>query len=186
MADKPKEFSFELGDKICQRLATGETLKGICEDEYMPVYWRALIWIRAEGGASESFARAYARSRLSYADSLVDDMQMIADTSAVECEIEAEATETAVYEKTGNSKQARIAYHKQRRESEASRRQRIDVRKWISSRVNRAKYGERIGISDETPTDQVRKSVDLTSCSVERLEAIAKLAEDMPDVEPEQ
>ncbi len=178
-----KDFNPELGEEICRRVTEGETLLSICKDEHMPTLAVAYEWNRGRRGAPEAYARAFATSRRDAAHSWIDEAHHIADTTAVEIEDEVAQREAEVLDATGDERRARIAGHKQRRESAEIRKMRIDIRKWSASRIHRRVYGDKVALIDETPPEQVRKHVDLSKCSTEQLESILKIAEGLPDVD---
>ena len=70
-------YTDELAEEICRRLAAGESLRSICEDEGMPDRGTVLRW--QEG--RPQFAAAFARARTILADVLDDDIQIIADNA---------------------------------------------------------------------------------------------------------
>lgn len=181
--ERPTQYTPELGDEICTRLVEGETLKRICEDDHMPKLSLVYQWNRGSCGSSAEYVRAYAQSRLDQAHTLVDEISDIVDTSAVQVECEAEEAEAAIIKAGGSAREARVAFHKQRRESESIRRMRVDARKWIAGRINRHRYGDKVAVVDETPPKQIRKTVDLARCSTEQLEAIMKISEGLPGVD---
>ncbi len=52
-------YTDEIADEICRRLATGETLKQICEEKTMPAVPTVLDWVlENRSGFSEKYARA--------------------------------------------------------------------------------------------------------------------------------
>lgn len=180
------KFTEELGEEICCRIVEGETLKSICQDEHMPRLADCYVWNRGGYGAPQAYVNAYARSRLDSAHTYGDEIIEISDSSDEEINQAVENKETKVLLETGSSRLAKIAGFKQRRESIDSRKMRISTREWLMARINRSAYGDKIAITDETPSTQVRKTVDLEKCSVEQLEAIARLSGELPSVDTEQ
>lgn len=76
MSGKPTAFSQEIADQLCERLADGESLRFICQDQNMPTKAAVFRWL----SANAEFADQYARARETQADSLFDDILVIADT----------------------------------------------------------------------------------------------------------
>lgn len=74
-AGRPTDYSQELADKICERIADGESLRSICRDDEMPGTSAVCKWL----GKYPEFAEQYARARELQADSLFDDILDIAD-----------------------------------------------------------------------------------------------------------
>lgn len=52
------EFSQGLFDRICERIADGESLRAICQDADMPSATSVMRWLAADAGLSEQYARA--------------------------------------------------------------------------------------------------------------------------------
>src|SRR5271167_3446231 len=74
---RPSLFTTELGDAICNRIADGESLRAICAEVEMPDKATVFRWLSAEG--NKDFRNQYIRAREAQADSLVDDILLIAD-----------------------------------------------------------------------------------------------------------
>jgi Bacteriophage Sf6, terminase small subunit-like len=60
MRGRPSIFSPELADRLCERLADGETLRAICRDEGMPDERTVRRWALDD---LEGFSTQYARAR---------------------------------------------------------------------------------------------------------------------------
>ena len=74
------EFSQELFDQICERIADGESLRAICASEGMPSKASVFRWLASDTALSDQYVRA----REAQADSLFDDMLTIADDTSRE------------------------------------------------------------------------------------------------------
>lgn len=72
---RPSDFSQEIADTICERLADGESLRAICSDDDMPSTSAVCRWLAANDG----FREQYAHARELQADALFDDCLAIAD-----------------------------------------------------------------------------------------------------------
>lgn len=72
---RPSDFTQELADLICERIADGESLRAICRDDDLPHKATVFRWL----AANTAFCDQYTRAREAQADSLVDDMLDIAD-----------------------------------------------------------------------------------------------------------
>ena len=75
MLGRPTIFSQELADEICERLADGESLKGICASPEMPNRSTVFRWL----ASNKDFCDTYARAREAQADVLADEILVIAD-----------------------------------------------------------------------------------------------------------
>ena len=75
---RPSDFTQELADEICRRIAEGESLRSICEPEGMPAPSTVCLWVVSNA----SFSEQYARARDAQADHYADEIVSIADTEA--------------------------------------------------------------------------------------------------------
>ena len=78
MAKEPVRYSPELATRICERLATGETLRAVCRDEGMPTEAAVRDWVIRD---HDGFASHYARARDKGLDALADQVIEISDRS---------------------------------------------------------------------------------------------------------
>jgi hypothetical protein len=129
-AGRPTDYNEEITDIICERLASGESMRAISRDETMPAMSTLFLWLRTHEGFSEQYAKAKEES----ADALVEDMLDIADNQVSQplvvngkpVEIDGRLIET----KDGPSVQhAKL---------------RVDTRKWAASKLKPKKYGDRL------------------------------------------
>src|ERR1043166_1924882 len=72
---RPSDYSQEITNQICARLASGEPLTRICESEEMPGLTTVYRWMAEH----EDFRKEYARAREDQADTLADEILKIAD-----------------------------------------------------------------------------------------------------------
>jgi hypothetical protein len=72
---RPSVYSDAIALVICERLAEGESLKTICEDENMPARTTVYKWIVED---ESGFADKYARAREAQQDTAVDDLADVA------------------------------------------------------------------------------------------------------------
>lgn len=77
-AGRPSTYTPELADLICERIANGESLRRICEDEAMPDRETVRRWMRKD----EAFRGRFAGAREEQADALADEILSIADETA--------------------------------------------------------------------------------------------------------
>lgn len=123
----PSTFSEEIADKICERIANGESLKSICDDADMPCKATVFNWL----GSDAVFLDKYARAREAQADALFDDILTIADDGRNDwMERKDDEGGNAGWRENG----------------EAIRRSqlRIDARKWMAGKLRPKKYGDKI------------------------------------------
>lgn len=72
---RPSDFTQEIADAICERLAEGESLRKICLGDDMPNKATVFRWL----GLHQSFSDQYARAREEQAETLADEIVEIAD-----------------------------------------------------------------------------------------------------------
>jgi len=117
--------SQEVFDRICERIAGGESLRSICQDEDMPATSTVCKWLAEHDGFSEQYARA----REAQADAIFDEILDIADDGRNDW-MERNGEESAGWAANGE--------HIQRS------RLRIDSRKWMAGKLKPKKYGEKL------------------------------------------
>ena len=132
---RPTIYSQDLTDRICVRLALGESIRTICKDEDMPAQSVIYQWLYRHPEFQEQYTRAREEQAESHADEIVD----IADETPALLEVR---------DKEGNIVDIKLdsAYI-------AWQKQRIDSRKWNDSKQRPKKYGDRVthGGDDESP-----------------------------------
>lgn len=79
-AGRPSNYTFELGQAICERIADGDSLRSICNDEGMPNRTTVLRWLEA----NPEFAAIHARAREAQADVMDDKIMSTADACTSE------------------------------------------------------------------------------------------------------
>jgi hypothetical protein len=132
---RPSIYSQDLADRICTRLALGESIRSICKDDGMPAQSQVYVWLNRHPEFQEQYTRAREEQAESHADEIVDIADETPDT-------------VPVYDKDGNVidiklDSAYIAWQKQR----------IDARKWNAAKQRPKKYGDRVthGGDDDSP-----------------------------------
>jgi hypothetical protein len=72
------DYSPEIADLICDRIAGGASLRQICQDTTMPARSTIFVWLEEH----EDFARSYALARQIQIEDLMDEILEIADDSS--------------------------------------------------------------------------------------------------------
>jgi len=72
---RTNEYTQIIGDHICERLASGESLRSICRDADMPALATVLRWV----AAVPLFCTQYSRAREEQAEAMVDEMLELAN-----------------------------------------------------------------------------------------------------------
>ncbi len=123
---KPYKYSDELGERICRRLAGGESLKAICRDADMPCFQDVHEWVRDLPAFRAQYAIAREVGYLLLGDGLLE----IADDSTndwMECRSDDGAR---AWRENGETVQrARL---------------RLDTRKWILAKMLPKIYGDKM------------------------------------------
>jgi hypothetical protein len=120
---RPSDYSAEIADTICNRLAGGESLRAICADAGMPNRATISRWL----AHYEEFRDQYAFAREWQADCLADEILEIARDNRGDY----------VEKRLPDGKVVRVVDH----ENIARSRLRINILKWIAARMAPRKYG---------------------------------------------
>lgn len=72
-AGRPTDYTKELGDEICVRVADDEGVAAICRDERMPSRTTIYKWLREH----QEFADNYTRARLDQGHSVADEAKEV-------------------------------------------------------------------------------------------------------------
>jgi len=137
-AGRPSEYTEELADNICAQLSDGASLRTTCLSDDMPDKSTVFRWLRTH----EEFRDQYARAKEESADALTDEMLDIADDGSNDW-MKRHGKEDEEYWVANGE-------HIQRS------RVRIDVRKWIASKLKPKKYGDKLmhgGDPDGSPIE---------------------------------
>lgn len=124
---RPEEYTPELSDIICERLAAGESMRSISQDDNMPCRATMFSWMRKH----EEFLNQYARAKEESADAFVEEILDIADDGSNDW-MERKDAEGEIIGWQLNGE------HVQRSKL------RVDTRKWAASKLKPKKYGDKI------------------------------------------
>lgn len=128
---RPTIFTQELAEKICSRLASGESLRAICRDDDMPNASTVHAWVFE----NEAFSKQYAKAREYQAAHLFDELLEIAD----------DGTNDYVTKHTADGKE----YEAVDSEHISRSRLRVDTRKWYISKVLPKIYGDKMDVTSD-------------------------------------
>lgn len=149
---RPSDYTEELAEIICLRLAEGESLRSVCRDEDMPSKQAVLRWL----ARNEAFRAQYVRAKEEGAEAIAEELFDIADDGSNDWMEKLDKDGEAVgYQLNGE--------HVQRSKL------RIDTRKWYLSKIMPKKYGDRIQheqkitITDLSDEELDRKLMELTN-----------------------
>lgn len=120
---RPSEFTQDIADAICERIADGESLRRICSGDGMPNKSTVFRWLMER----EEFATKYARAREFQADGMADELTDIADTPLLG--VKKKTNEKGEVETTEGD----MIEH---------RKLQISTRQWIAEKLKPKKYGQ--------------------------------------------
>jgi hypothetical protein len=125
MMGRPSDYTQAMADEICERLAEGESLRGICRDEEMPSKTSVFRWL----ASNEAFRDQYAYAREVQAETLADEIITIADDGTNDTYVDDNGNVRTDQEVIGRS------------------RLRVDARKWLAGKMAPKKYGDKLEMS---------------------------------------
>lgn len=121
---RPTDFTPELAELICERIADGESLRAICRDDAMPCTASVKRWLRK----NEEFRAQYAHAREEQAEAFLDEIIEIADDDS----------QDTSYSDSGP---------KANTEWISRSKLRVDTRKWAMSKLAPKKYGDKLDVT---------------------------------------
>ncbi|ATI84294.1 DNA packaging protein [Salmonella enterica subsp. enterica] len=149
---RPSDYTEELAEIICLRLAEGESLRSVCRDDGMPSKQAVLRWL----ARNESFRAQYVRAKEEGAEAIAEELFDIADDGTNDWMEKLDKDGEAIgYQLNGE--------HVQRSKL------RIDTRKWYLSKIMPKKYGDhiqheqKITITDLSDEELDRRLMELTN-----------------------
>jgi hypothetical protein len=111
--------------RICEEIASGRSLRTICEDDDMPDKATVFRWLAER----ETFRDQYARAREAQADAMLEEILDIAD----------DGRNDSYKDDEGNVRTDQDVI--------ARSRLRVDTRKWAMSKMAPKKYGDKLDLS---------------------------------------
>ena len=122
---RPTDYTQELVDEICEKIATGDSMRSVCRCDDMPAMTTLFRWLREK----EGFKKQYEIATQERTEAMSEDIIDIADNG------------TNDWMKThGKDDEG----YKQNGETLQRSRLRVDVRKWHMSKMKPKKYGDKI------------------------------------------
>lgn len=149
---RPSDYSADAVTAICAEIACGKSIREICRAEGMPDMSTVFRWL----GKHIEFQEQYARAREAQADFLGEEMLEIAD----------DGTNDWIERQDKDGKP--IGYLVNGEAVQRSRL-RVDARKWLMSKLQPKKYGDKIAqeitgkdggpvaIEDTSPVESARR-----------------------------
>lgn len=118
-------YTEETALRICERIADGESLKSICDEDDMPARSTVFKWL----AENKTFSDMYVRAREEQADAIFDDILSIADDGRNDWMAKFGEDDAGWSTNGENLQRAKL---------------RIDARKWIAAKLKPKKYGEKL------------------------------------------
>jgi hypothetical protein len=131
---RPSSFNQAIADALCERLASGLSLREICRNKGMPHKATVFRWL----AHNSEFSDQYARAREAQADLYVDEMVAIADKPKIGQKTKRTSdgkVETTTFDMTEH------------------RRLQIETRKWVAARMRPKKYGDKLDVDQKTTVE---------------------------------
>ncbi len=138
-AGRPTTYTKELGDKICKRIASGESVRSIDKDKKMPSGATIYNWLLDEN--KREFFEQYARARSIQAEIMFEELLEIADDGS---------NDWMTLERRDGTE-----IELENKEVVNRSRLRVDTRKWYLSKVLPKKFGDKLDLTsggDKLPT----------------------------------
>lgn len=180
---KPTQFDESIAEVLLARLRDGETLRRICFDESMPTTTTVWKWQNEKNGAPALWGNVYARARLVQADSFAHDILEIADNVDEISRLNAQKEVENLPINTSAARKQRAEFFAKRRSLEGARLA-IDARKFLASKMNSRKWGDKVVFEIEQGEDDVFK-LELKDIPVEQLERIQQIREELTQLRTE-
>ncbi|MBQ0707851.1 terminase small subunit protein [Ochrobactrum sp. AP1BH01-1] len=144
---RPSDYTQEVADLICERIADGESLRTICDDQGMPSRTTVFKWL----SRFNEFADQYARAREAQADTLFDEILSIADDGRNDW-----------MEKT--NKDGEVIGEVFNKEAVQRSSLRVEARKWMAGKLRPKKYSEKLDLNvsgslQTTPEEQLNARI---------------------------
>ena len=162
--ERKTKYTKQLGNIICERLASGEALGAICKD--IGIHRNT---VRLWRDANPDFDVQYARAREDYYDNLAEEMMIIANTKS----------EGHIHER-GVDGQGQTWEKDKYYDAVEHRKLQIETRKWLLTKLS-PKFKERVTqevVGKDGGAIMVESKSEITSMSTEDLMAIAHLQVD--------
>lgn len=147
-------YTVEKANIICQRIASGESLRSICKEESMPCEGAVFNWLME----NPEFDLAYARARETQAEVMAQEIKEIADScrEGIKKTVKSDGTIEMVY--SDMTERAKIQ---------------IAARQWLAERLKPKRFGNATILrGDKDNPIEIGLSTALESIATRRLPAI--------------
>ncbi len=151
---RPSLYTQEIADEICTRLATGESLRSICQSEHLPSDWTVRQWAIED---RDGFSSRYTQARDIGLDVMADECIQIADDGQNDSYMDDEGRKRTDFDVIARSKL------------------RFDARRWYLSKLAPKRYGERIAQEITNPDGSLQPLSDAQAAG--RIAALIAVAQ---------
>lgn len=124
---RPSKYTQPLADRLCTRLALGESLRTVCASRTMPSMVTVFAWMRKH----PDFLSQYTRAKEESADAMAEEVMDISDDGRNDW--------MEKFDKDGES----IGYQLNGEAVQRSKL-RVDTRKWLMAKMKPKKYGDKL------------------------------------------
>jgi hypothetical protein len=154
---RPTLHTEELEDEILSRLACGESLKAICEEEGKPHIGTVIRWLSKD----EGFAQRYARAREMQAETLADEMLEIADDD--------KRDRIEIKDADGN-----VIRVEQNNVGVARSKLRLEQRRWWAEKLRPKVYGTKVAVGGAADMEPIKTTtkLDISALTLEELDVL--------------
>lgn len=122
LGGRPKKYTTELADLICQKISQGKSLKSICSEEGMPSMSSVFNWIHSEKGFLEKYDAATEERTIAMGEEIID---LSDDSLNLAQSVDPKAAGAVV----------------------AAAKLQVDTRKWVMSKMKPKKYGDKVDVT---------------------------------------
>lgn len=129
---RPSGYSQELANSICEKISHGHSLRRICEGEEMPVTSTVFKWLSEKKEFSDQYARACKERTIAMAEEIID--------------ISDDGTNDWMED---NYMKGKSPGWKVNGEAVQRSKLRVDTRKWIMSKMEPKKYGDKMDVTSD-------------------------------------
>lgn len=156
---RPTDYTEAAADLICERLAQGESLRGICRDDAQPALSTVFRWLTLH----PEFSEQYARAREEQAEAFADEIVAISDEECTT--VRADKHSSRDDDGEGNTE---VVFDSV---AVARNRLRIDARKWVAAKLKPKKYGDKLAIGGAEDLPPIRSAVTLSEAELTAIAA---------------
>ncbi len=127
---RPSDFTQELADRVCEKIAEGYSMRTVCTAEGMPVMSTIFRWLREK----PDFQQQYAKATEERTEAMSEDILDIADDGTNDFMSVKRGKEWVEVENKEVTNRSRL---------------RVDTRKWLMSKMKPKKYADKMDITSD-------------------------------------